>query len=84
MSGTPGTSRPPALEASRLSKSFGSVRVLDAVSFAIGEGDVVALLGENGSGKSTLVKILAGFHAPEAGSELRIGGRPVALPLALG
>ena len=75
---------PAALEARNVSKSFGRVRVLDQVSFRVDQGEVVALLGENGSGKSTLVKILAGYHAPEAGSELSLGGRPVALPLGLG
>ena len=46
-------------------------------------GEVHGLLGENGSGKSTLIKILAGFHEPDAG-ELRIDGEPVRLPLATG
>ena len=75
---------PVGLEVVSMSKSFGSTLVLDQVSFPIEQGEVVALLGENGSGKSTLVKILAGYHAPEPGSALSIGGRPVALPLGLG
>lgn len=75
---------PPALEARDVSKSFGANLVLDKVSFTVAQGDVVALLGENGSGKSTLVKILAGYHAPEAGSELYLAGRRVPLPLGLG
>lgn len=73
-----------ALEVSNLSKSFGTQRVLDDVSFSAEQGDVVALLGENGSGKSTLVKVLSGYHVPAPGSVLRIGGRKVPLPLPLG
>jgi ribose transport system ATP-binding protein len=46
-------------------------------------GEVHGLLGENGSGKSTLIKILAGFHAPDAG-ELWIDGEEVRLPLQTG
>ena len=38
-------------------------------------------MGANGSGKSTLVKVLAGYHAPAAGGELRVAGRPAPLPL---
>ncbi len=41
------------------------------------------LLGENGSGKSTLIKVLAGYHAPDAG-ELEVDGQPVKLPLHVG
>jgi ATP-binding cassette subfamily B protein len=47
----PGTSRP----------------ALDDVSLEIGEGEVIALVGENGSGKTTLAKIVAGLYPPQAG-----------------
>ncbi len=47
-------------------------------------GEVHGLLGKNGSGKSTLVKILAGFHAPDPGGELRFHGELVELPLKPG
>jgi ribose transport system ATP-binding protein len=46
-------------------------------------GEVHGLLGENGSGKSTLIKVLAGYHAPDAG-ELEVDGEPVRLPLRPG
>ena len=42
--------------------------LLDDVSFRVGEGAVVALVGPNGSGKTTLLKIIAGDLAPTAGS----------------
>jgi ribose transport system ATP-binding protein len=51
-----------------VSKTFVSTRALDRVDFSVRAGEVHALIGHNGSGKSTLVKILAGFHKPDAGS----------------
>jgi ribose transport system ATP-binding protein len=55
------------LDVRRVSKSFGANRVLDAVSFSVGRGEIVALLGHNGSGKSTLVKILSGVYSRDEG-----------------
>src|SRR3712207_5733061 len=40
----------------------GGVRALDAVDFAVGEGEFVALLGPSGCGKSTLLNLVAGFE----------------------
>jgi ribose transport system ATP-binding protein len=74
----------PALEFSGLSKTFGGQQALRAVDFAVAAGEVHGLLGQNGSGKSTLIKILAGFHAPDPGATLQIGGQDVALPLPPG
>jgi ribose transport system ATP-binding protein len=74
----------PALEARHISKSFGGTRALDAASIELRRGEVHCLLGQNGSGKSTLIRILAGFHAPDPGGELVVGGRPVPLPLPPG
>ena len=48
--------------------------LLDEVSFRVGEGSVVALVGANGSGKTTLLRIIAGDLAPTAGSISRSGG----------
>lgn len=45
-------------------------KVLDQVSFEIGRGQHVALVGENGAGKSTLVKIIAGLYRPSQGDVL--------------
>jgi ABC-type sugar transport system ATPase subunit len=55
------------LQIERISKAFPGVRALTEVSFSVGAGEVVALVGQNGSGKSTLVKVLAGYHDPDDG-----------------
>jgi len=69
------------LAAKGLSKTFGERTVLKGVTLEIFAGEVHGLLGENGSGKSTLIKILSGFHAPDAGGELIVRGTPIRLPL---
>ena len=50
-----------------LTKRYGQTLALDAVSLAIPDGSVHALLGHNGAGKSTLIKCLGGGTAPTAG-----------------
>ncbi|GAA3985018.1 sugar ABC transporter ATP-binding protein [Actinomadura viridis] len=64
------------LEAAGILKRFPGVLALDHVSLTLAAGEVHALAGENGAGKSTLIKVLAGFHRPDAG-ELRYLGRRV-------
>jgi branched-chain amino acid transport system ATP-binding protein len=55
------------LDVQHLSVWYGVTEVLRDVSFAVGEGSVVALLGGNGSGKSTLLNALSGLIAPRGG-----------------
>lgn len=66
---------PPALVATSVSMSFNGVKVLDSLDLTIQPGEVHALLGENGSGKSTFIKILSGYHIPEAGGHVAIAGQ---------
>ena len=61
------------LTLSKVSKSFAGITVLKDVDFDVRAGEVHALMGENGAGKSTLIKVIAGVHAPDAGS-ISIGG----------
>ncbi len=63
----------PRLAFHGLSKSFGVVRALRNVSFDVGAGEVVALMGENGAGKSTLLKIMAGAYSADSG-EIHLDG----------
>jgi rhamnose transport system ATP-binding protein len=75
-SGTP--SDEPLLALTGVSKSFGAVAALRDVRLELYPGEAHALVGENGAGKSTLVKVLAGAHAPDAGT-LTLAGRPLQL-----
>jgi ribose transport system ATP-binding protein len=69
----------PSLVARGVSKTFTGSTALAAVDLTIAAGEIHALLGENGSGKSTLIKILAGYHPPDPGADIRVSGEPLAL-----
>ena len=60
-----------------LNSFYGQAHILHDVSFAVGPGEVVVLLGRNGAGKSTVMKSLIGLVRPAAG-QVRFGGRDVA------
>ncbi|HWI37429.1 MAG TPA: ABC transporter ATP-binding protein [Burkholderiales bacterium] len=64
------------LEVESLTKSFGGIRAVDGVSFAVNEGEILGLIGPNGSGKSTLFNCILGQLAPSSG-EVRLDGRGI-------
>jgi simple sugar transport system ATP-binding protein len=64
---------PVILEMSHISKGFGAVTALVDVSIKLRQGEVLALVGDNGAGKSTLIKILSGYHQPDAGKIISKG-----------
>jgi branched-chain amino acid transport system ATP-binding protein len=64
------------LEVERLSKSFGGVRAVQDVSFAVHPGEMLALIGPNGAGKSTCFNMLNGQLKPDAG-RVRLLGRDI-------
>ena len=67
----------PLLQVDRLSKSYGAVRAVDGVSFAVNPGEIYGLLGPNGAGKTTTISMICGLLRPDAGS-VAVGGRPFA------
>ena len=69
----------PALAATRLSKRYGGLPVLDGVDLQVAAGEVVAVLGPSGCGKSTLLRLLAGLERPDGG-RVEAAGRAVARP----
>ena len=62
------------LTAQDISKSYMERAVLDHISFFLGEGDKVGIIGINGTGKSTLLRILAGAEEPDSGQMIRTNG----------
>ncbi len=60
--------RPPILTLADIALTFGGAPLFSGVSFAVGEGERVALVGRNGSGKSTLLRIAAGVVEPDSGT----------------
>ena len=78
----PPVAPPPAIEGplvvcEGVTRYFGGVKALEDVSFSVGEGEIVGLVGPNGSGKTTLVNLLSGAMPPTRG-RIAIGGRPIA------
>jgi branched-chain amino acid transport system ATP-binding protein len=67
----------PLLEVEGASKSFGGVRAVHDVSFALEQNELIGIMGPNGSGKTTLFNLIAGALAPDAGS-VRLDGREIA------
>ncbi|MEU1183950.1 sugar ABC transporter ATP-binding protein [Streptomyces sp. NPDC005820] len=70
-----------ALVVRGINKWFGDTQVLSDLSFEIGRGKVVALLGENGSGKSTIIKILSGYYQAAPGGVIEAGGHELSSPV---
>ena len=63
----------PVLQATALTKRYGSLTAVQDVSFTLAEGQVLGCLGPNGSGKSTTVKMLTGLLEPSCGRVLYCG-----------
>jgi len=68
--------RATVIEARELVKKFGALTAVDAVSFAIGQGEIFGMLGPNGSGKTTTIRMLCGLLSPTSG-EATVAGADV-------
>ncbi len=64
------------LEVKDLVKSYGKVRAVDGISFAVREGSCFGILGPNGAGKTTAIEVIETIHDPDSGSIL-YRGEPV-------
>ena len=64
------------LQLSGLTKKFGGFTAVNGVSFGLEQGEILGLIGPNGSGKSTIFNLIAGMHAPTAGS-IRFEGKEI-------
>ena len=71
------------LEVSQLSRKYGNFVAVDNVSFTIGKGEIVGLLGHNGAGKTTVMKMLSGYLEANTGKvtvdgmDLQLAAKPV-------
>ena len=76
------------IQVEHLSRRYGDFTAVDDVSFQIGHGEVVGLLGHNGAGKTTIMKMITGYLEPTAGrirvGELEIGRDTAAIQARIG
>src|SRR3954447_16722412 len=71
------------IEVERLTRRYGTVKAVDGITFAIGRGEIVGLLGLNGAGKTTTMRILTTFIQPTSGRAALAGHDVLDEPLAV-
>lgn len=71
-SGTPEAKPDAVIEAAGVTKVFGGLRAVDAMSLSLRRGEMVALIGPNGAGKTTMFNLIAGSLPPTSGT-IRVG-----------
>ena len=59
------------LRVEHIAKTVRRLTALRDVNLRLDKGEVLGLIGDNGAGKSTLIKIICGYHQPDAGRILR-------------
>ena len=69
----PAKTADPAIAIQDVTKSFGTQRVLDGITFNVRRGETLAVLGRSGTGKSVLLRILVGLQSPDTGSAVILG-----------
>lgn len=63
----------PAIDIQNVTKSFGTQKVLDGVTFQVRRGETLAFLGRSGTGKSVLLRIIVGLQTPDTGAAVILG-----------
>ena len=66
----------PLLAVDGLVKRFGGFRALDVLSFSVGAGEILGLVGPNGSGKTTCINVISGLYRPDGGT-IHFKGDPI-------
>ena len=64
----------PTVELNHISKSFGTVKAVDDVSFTVEKGEIFGLLGPNGAGKTTSIRVLLDIFKADSGTASLLGG----------
>jgi ABC-2 type transport system ATP-binding protein len=64
------------VEVSQVNKSFKGIKVVNSVSFSIGQGEIFGMVGPNGAGKTTTIRMLMDIIKPDSG-EIKIVGDPI-------
>ena len=72
----------PAIQLNNLTKAYGKVRAVDAISFTLAPGETVALLGGNGAGKTTTLSMILGLLKPSSGQVTVFGHDMTHRPIA--
>ena len=70
MTTQPNSNKVNIIQVEGLRKSYGDLKAVDGLSFAVGAGEVFGILGPNGAGKTTTVEILEGMREPDSGTAL--------------
>ncbi|MGL4609101.1 MAG: ATP-binding cassette domain-containing protein, partial [Trueperaceae bacterium] len=68
MNQSPTNSATNAVTFAQVSRTFGSVKAVDNVSFEVGDGEFFTFLGPSGSGKTTCLRLIAGFEQADSGT----------------
>jgi branched-chain amino acid transport system ATP-binding protein len=66
----------PILELEGVVKRFGGFHALDGLTFHVGPGEILGLVGPNGSGKTTAINVISGLYAPDGGT-VTLDGAPI-------
>src|SRR5262245_24285033 len=66
----------PVLDVNGLRRAFGGLVAVNDLGFAVGQGEIMGLLGPNGSGKTTALNLMSGVLRPDAGA-IRLMGRNI-------